>query len=63
MRQCCGFEVQGTFPRACHVLAGQGPKDKWRKRTEYVYSKIIIRIIIRRDGSGIVVPIRIQTDS
>ena len=29
MRQCCGFEVQGTFPRACHVLAGQKKKDKW----------------------------------
>ena len=27
----CGFEVQGTFPRACHVLANQGPKDKWRR--------------------------------
>ena len=63
MRQCCRFELQGTFPRACHVLASQGPKDKWRKGIRYGYIRIIIQIIIRRDGSGIVVPIRIRTES
>ena len=54
----CGFEVQGTFPRACHVLAGQKSKDKWEGG---VGNRNII--IIRRDGSGTVLPIRIRTDS
>ena len=56
----CGFEVQGTFPWACHVLVGQKWKDKWGGGVGYSNRNIII---IRRDGSGTVVPIRIRTDS
>ena len=49
----------------CCVLAGQGSKDKWESRTGYIYiyNIVIIIIVIRRDGSSIVVPIRIRTDS
>ena len=54
---------RGYSPIVKALLAGQGPKDKWRRATEYVYIRTIIRIIIQRDGSGIVVPIRIWTDS
>ena len=42
------------------MLAGQKKKDKWESG---VGSDNINIIIIRRDGSGIVVPIRIRTDS
>ena len=26
-----GFEVQGTFPQACHVLTGYDPRSKWER--------------------------------
>ena len=35
----CGFEVQSTFPRACHVLAGQKRKDKWEAGIGYRNNK------------------------
>ena len=41
-------------------MAGQKSKDKWGGGVGYSNRNIFI---IRRDGSGTVVPIRIRTDS
>ena len=39
----CGFEVQGTFPQACHVLAGQRPKGQVEKGKLGIYCGILTK--------------------
>ena len=60
-----GARMMGLRAMGYELLAGQRLKDKWESRTGYIWIyiySIVIRII-RRDGSGTVVPIRIRTDS
>ena len=59
------IKITGHDDEPGEVLARQGLKDKWESRNGYIYiyNIVIIRIIIRRDGSGTTVPIRIRTDS
>ena len=57
-----GFsQIPGVyFKETFALLAGLKRKDKWGGRFGYSNKNIFI---IRRDGSGTVVPIRIRTDS